>query len=223
MDIALGPVVDLVSASVMMLVAGAFFLLWRASRAPLHLLFAAAFATLATGISTVSTSEFDLTGSNGIVDVVRIVTHTAAPLMMVLGYVAVRRSAGPSVGKTIVVAFAAAGALAAAFYLLPPQGMVSAGTTRNAFIAAHVVQFILYLSLVVLSARNLLRAPSWRRALVPLGFLAYSFSKYSWILIDLSDDERLVPFIYFWRFTMLALFVSVVLTPFLRGNRDGQA
>lgn len=215
--------VDLVSALAMLVVAAFFLVLWRQSRAPLHLLFGLAFATLALGISTVSTSEFDLTGQNTAVDAARILAHTSAPLMLVLGYWASWRGRGTTASATGGVAFLVAGALALLLYSAPPAGSISAGSARNAFIVAHTLQFLLYLALVVLSARNFLRAPTVRRALVPLAFLAYSFSKYSWLLIDLSGDSRLVPFIYFWRFAMLGLMLAALLAPFVRGVPDAEA
>lgn len=215
--------VDLLSSLAMMSVAIAFFALWRRSRSSLHLLFAFAFATLAAGMSTVSTSEFDLTGASPLVDTVRIVTHTAAPLMFALGYWSHRRERPIPTWRVVAISFGVATVLGLLVWAAPPTGSVSLGSTRNAFVAAHALQFVLYLGVVVLSSGSLLRAPSWRRALVPLGFLAYAFSKYSWILIDLSGDTGLIAFIYFWRFTMLALLLLALMGPFLRGDDHAAA
>jgi len=223
MSFPLAILVDVVSALAALVLAGAFVALWRRSRAPLHILFATAFATLAVGMSVVSTSEFDLSGSHPAIDALRVVAHTAAPLMLVLGYRAAWRDLEARPARTALVSLGLSGGLAALLFFAPPSGAISAGTTSAGFAVAHALQFLLYLALVTLSARTFFRAPSWRRALVPLAFLAYSFSKYSWILIDLSEDRSLVALVYFWRFVTLALFLAALLIPLVKGVRHAEA
>ena len=45
--------------------------------------------------------------------------------------------------------------------------------------------------------------PTWGRALVPLGFLCWAFSSYTWIFIDVGNASRFLGVAYAWRFAAL--------------------
>lgn len=220
MNVPLLVVIDVVSGIAMLGLAAAFFALWRFTRDALHLLFGLALAVLAVGISIVSASEFDVARASEIADGVRIIGQTAAPLMLATAYWFARIDRPVNAWGIALASLAVATAFAALAYVLPPAGGFAMGSLRNTFLLSHALQFVLYLALVVLSARSFTRRPGTRRALVPVAFLAYAFSKYTWVLIDVQGDTRLVPAIYFWRFLMLGLLVAALAMPFLRGVDD---
>ncbi|HVM44846.1 MAG TPA: hypothetical protein VM582_02830 [Candidatus Thermoplasmatota archaeon] len=211
--------VDLASAAGTMLLAGAFGLLWARSRVRLHLLFSAAFATLAVGLTTVGASAFEVVGSGGWLDALRIVCHTAAPVMLVTGYWLAQEERRLHALVIVALSLGVAAALAAGLWAV--ASFSGAADTRRSFLVAHAIQFALYLALVVLSGRNFVARPTWRRAFVPLAFISYAFSKYTWLIIDLDGDLQLVPLVYAWRILTIGLLLAALLAPFLRGVSDG--
>lgn len=210
---------DAVSALALIGLAAGFVALWRFTREPLHAVLSVAFATLAAGVSAVSASEFEVPSGSPWVDGFRMLCHTAAPIMLVIVYGSAHRSVRPRAAWPILVAFAAAALVTAIVWSLPPEGSFAIGTERNALVVTHAFQFVLYLLLVVLSGRRFVERPSTRRALVPLAFMAYAFSKYTWTLIDLDGHQQLVPLVYLWRFVMIALIVTAFFAPLLRERR----
>ena len=117
----------------------------------------------------------------------------------------------------LAAAAAASGALVAVLYLVVPP---AAGLPRLITIlpAAHFVQFLAYLVCAVLAGAGLRQSPSLDHALVPAAFLAYCFSKYTWMLIELADAPALVPAIFLWRFLALGLLLAAIVLPMRRAS-----
>lgn len=210
---------DLVSAVAVLGVAACFGLAWWRLRGPLSMLLCVGFSLLGIGILTVSTSEFDLGAAGPGVDLLRLATHTSAALVLAFAYVDARTGrsrpwralAWASAGTGLVVALLSP--------LLVPQVSLD---PRREWLVAHAVQATAYATCFLLSGAALLRKPGVRVALVPLGFLAYAFSKYTWMLIDLTGDRSLVPFVYAWRFLMVGLLLGA-LVPALRAGGEPRA
>lgn len=210
---------DLVSAAAVLGIAACFGLAWWRLRGPLPMLLCVGFALLGVGILTVSTSEFDLGASGPGADLLRLATHTSAALVLAFAYVDARTGrsrpwralAWASAGTGLVVALLSP-------FLVPQVSF----DPRREWLVAHAVQALAYAACFLLSSAALLRRPSLRGALVPLGFLAYAISKYTWTLIDLTGDKGLVPYVYAWRFLMIGLLLWALL-PALREGGPARA
>ena len=101
-------------------------------------------------------------------------------------------------GWLVVGASLAAAALAV-------QEPVRGDVPLSAFLPAHAAQTVAYAACIALSLDGLGAGRPLERALVPLGFLGWTPSKHARLLIDLSGDLGLVPFVYASRFAALAL------------------
>lgn len=207
-------VLDLVSGALVMGLAALCLRSFWALRAELPLLMSVGFALLGVGILTVATSAFDLTRADAYVDLVRLCAHTGAALAFAAAYLSARRPGGR---RWRALGWAAAGTavLVALVSPLAPPALQLGG--REQWVVAHAVQALAYGLCFLLAGSGTVARRGAGAALVPLGFLAYMLSKYTWLLIDLTGDLRVVPFVYLWRFLTIALFYAA-LVPALRGE-----
>lgn len=212
---------DALAALLLLGVAGFFVASWRRSGEPLHLLFAVGFGLVALGISAVFTAQFDLARRFEAWDALRLVGHTGGALVLALAYGSARLHGVARPARVLGWAAAAVAVLVALLYVaLPPA--FDLPNLADAFAAAHAVQFVAYLACVGLSLEGFRRAPTLENAFVPAAFLAYAFSKWTWLLIDLTADLEVVPFVLLWRFTAIGLLLAAVLSPFRpRGGAHG--
>lgn len=221
MAVPLGALValDAVATLLTLAVAGFFALTWRRSGAALHLLFAVGFGLVALGYVAVSTSEFDLARESAAWDAWRLALQTGGALVLLCGYLSARRHGAAKPLQALGWAAAAAGVVFLALYLLAPpaSGLPS---PERAFTVAHGVQFLAYLGCVALSMEAYRRAPSMVNALVPAAFLAWGFSKYTWLLIDLTAAQDLVVLVYAWRFGAILLLLGALALPVRAARRE---
>lgn len=210
---------DLLSAAAVLGIAACFVVAHFRMRGGLALLLGIGFALLGVGLLTVSTSAFDLGPGDPYVDLLRLSTHTSAALVLAFAYVDARTGRSRP-WRALAWASATSGILVALLSPLVETPVVL--DARREWVAAHAVQALCYAACFLLSGAALLRRPSARAALVPLGFLAYAVSKYTWLLIDLTGEKGLVPYVYLWRFLMVGLFLSA-LVPALRKGGPARA
>lgn len=207
---------DALAAALTLAVVGFFALAWRRTRAPLHLLFATGFGLVALGFLAVSTSEFDLAREAEAWDAWRLASQTCGALVLLFGYLSARRHGAARPLQAVGWAVAAVAVLVLLLYLVVPP-TAELPRLDQAFVAAHLVQFLAYVGCVALSLEAYRRLPTAPNALVPAAFLAWSFSKYTWLLIDLSAAHALVPLVFVWRFSAIALLVTAIALPVRRG------
>jgi hypothetical protein len=210
---------DALGAALAVVVAAFFARSWRRSGAPMHLLFAAGFALVALGTAAVSSSQFELQRRPEVWDALRIAGHTSGALVLVFAYLSARHRGDARPWEVLGVAAAAGGLFMAFLYVVPPFGVLP--DVGEALLYAHVVQFLCYAGCVAFSLEGFRHNPRLSYALVPAGFLAWMFSKYTWMVIDVSDSEAAVGLIYVWRFLALGLFLTALLLPVPR--RDAPA
>lgn len=214
MEFPLGAFVLLdVLAAVLTLGVVAFFAAaWRRSGAPLHLLFAAGFGLVGAGFLAVSTSQFDLARTGEAWDAFRLATQTGGALTLLLAYLSARRH-GAARPLQVLGWLAAAGGLGllALYLLVPPADALP--PLDDAFAFAHAVQFGAFLGCVALSLEAYRRSTGPAGALVPGAFLLWALSKYTWLLIDLTAAQDLVPLVFVWRFGAIALLLLAVGLP----------
>lgn len=193
---------DLVACTLTLMLVGLFIIERGRSREPFPHLVAAGFALVAGSFLAVSASTFDVGGPAGAIDAARLAGQTGGALaicLAMLGRRAGRGFAAYALGWLVV----AASVVGAAVYALLPARDASL-PLEGAFVPAHLVQTLAYAVCTALSVGGLQGRRAVERVLVPFGFLAWTLSKYTWLLIDLSGALGLVPFVYLWRFTALA-------------------
>lgn len=203
---------DAISAGLAFLVAGFFIASWRRSRNDLFLLHAVGFALTAIGFLAVSQSEFDPAAEATRWDALRLAGRTGGALVLVFAYASARRHGSARPLRVLAWVAAAGGALLVAFYWgVPPRA--SLPPLEDSLVLAHVVQLVAFLGCVVLSSSSYRREPRADLALVPGAFVAWALTQYTWILIYISDEQAIVPFVYGWRFLALALLLAALALP----------
>lgn len=196
-------VLDAVSAALGLAVALFFLRAWRTSGDGRHLLFAIGLLLVGASFLTVTASEFDLGSPTGAWDALRLAGQTGGALVVLLTYVAAREDRP----RSFLVLGGAAAILSAVAALvliaLPPAGELPSGPAL--FAVAHLVQTACWAGTATLAGRNWWRDPSASRFLVPAAFASFALSKYTWLILDLEQDERLAFLVYPWRLLALSL------------------
>lgn len=196
---------DGVSALLTLAVAVGFLWVARWSRQGLHLLVATGFTLVAAGFLFVSASQFGSANLGpGAVDAGRMAFQMAGPFVLVLAYGQHHLTGRARVFGVGAAAAGALVALAGILWLLPPRGYLPPLPVYLA--PAHALMAAAYFGCALLSGYGWHRRPTWGRAMVPLGFLAWAMSTYTWIFIDLgAGGDRFVPLAYGWRFAAILL------------------
>lgn len=197
---------DLVACAVTLLLVAFFLLEWGRLRDPASLLLAAGFALVAGSFLTISASTFDLDGSTAALDGARLAGQTGGAFVILLALLARRLPRGAAalaLGWSVVAASLVG---AGAFASMAVRGDIP----LRAFVPAHAAQTLAYACCVVLAAGRG-RGAALGRTLLPLGFVAWALSKFTWLLIDLTEGVDLVPYVYALRFAALALMLLALL------------
>jgi hypothetical protein len=203
---------DLMGAALAVVIAAFFAASWRRSGDNTHLLFMVGFLLLAGGVAASSTSQFDLQRPAEAWDALRVAAHTSGALVLAFAYLSASRHGDARPWTVVGWVAAGMGLLFAVLYWLVPPSAALPSLTSASF-AAHAVQFVAYAACVALSLEGFRRRPALDNALVPTAFLAWAFSKYTWLLIDVSADTALVPFVLVWRFAALGLLLLALALP----------
>jgi hypothetical protein len=197
---------DGASAVLTLLVALGFWWVSRWTRQALHVLLSAGFTAVAAGFLLVSLSHFSDALTFDIVDGARLVLQLAGALLLAGAYAAHHLAGRPRAAAVVFASLAVFAALLALVWLLPPAGQIT--PLPEYFALAHTVMAACYFGCALLSGYGWHRRPTWGRAMVPFGFLAWALSTYTWIFIDLSPgDDTFLPVVYFWRFVAVLLMI----------------
>ena len=203
---------DVLASLLTLGVVGFFAALWRRSGHNLHLLMVAGFLLVASGFLGVSASEFNLQGEPDNWHALRFVGHTAGALVLVLAYASAHQHGAARPWRVAAWTVAIMGLILAALYWLAPP-VSPLPRLQNAFVVAHAVQFAAYAACAAYASSAFRRHPSFDRALVPAAFVSWALSKYTWLLIDLSRAQEVVPFVYAWRFLAIGLLLAALFLP----------
>jgi hypothetical protein len=203
-------VLDAVSAVLTLAVAAYFLRLWSGTRHPLHLLFSLGLALVGASYTTVSASAFDLGHTPEGWDQLRIAGQVGGALVIFFAYTSARSSNGR---PYLALGYAAAGLsllFAILYFAIPP--VFTFPDMRTALVISHFVTTFAWLASAVLAVSSV---SGWGpdRLLVPMAFVAFAVSKYSWLLQDISGDPILIPYIYPWRFLGIVLLLAALLLP----------
>jgi hypothetical protein len=215
-------ILDAVSSVLTLGVAASFFLIARWSRKVLHLLVATGFMLIGAGFLFVSLSHYGADPGADVVDSVRILFQLTGALMLFLAYATHHGGGRP---HTVAVAFGAFGGtvgMGILFWLLPTGA--DAPPLPAYFASADAVMTIAYLGCSGFAGYGWHKHPTWNRALVPLAFLGWAFSKYTWIFVVLGPDDRFLGVVYAWRFFAIALLlIAVAHRPRMKSRGGGHA
>jgi hypothetical protein len=211
---------DIASAALFVAVGTFFLRVWRASGASLDLLVASGFALVGVSYLTTTASEFQL-GTTDAWDYPRIAGQLGGTLVIALAYSGHRRERREKAFWALGWAVALVATLIALLFALRLVGLVP--SLRAAFPEAHAAMAVSWAFVAANAARAWARSPAFDSALAPLAFAALAVSKYTWVLIDLSTDTSLVPFVYGWRFAALGLLLAALFLPSRTGAGAGHA
>ena len=206
-------ILDGASAMLTLAVAAGFVTIARWSRSGLHYLVATGFTLLATGFLFVSASHFGSPVDADAADAARIFCQLAGSLLLLFAYGSFHLTGKPHVAAVVLSAVGAAVALGAVFYwIVPPTA--SLPPLPEYFAVAYGLMSASYLGCFLLSGYGWHKRPTWGRALVPLGFLCWTLSTYTWIFIVLAGTDRFLPVVYAWRFAaILSMLWAMVRRP----------
>lgn len=206
-------VLDGLSALLTVAIGLGFLILARKSRRLLHAAVGIGFCFMAVGFLFVAASHFQRTPDADASDVLRVACQLLGSLTLFMAYASAQASGRP---RPAVIAYGALGAtvaLAVLLWWLPPSGVLPPLPEYVA--VAYSLMAVSYLGCTILSGVGWHRRPSLARALVPLGFLCWTLSTYTWIFIALGAGDEFLPVVYAWRFTAIALILSAMLGPTL--------
>lgn len=203
---------DVASALLTLGLVAFFVRSWTRTRDDFHLLFAVGYLFLAVGFLVVSTGAFGRGAGASLADVTRMVLLLGGSLVLAFAYVSAgRHGAARAVEALAWTVAVLAGVLVAALAALPAlPGGLPLDPVEPAFLAVMTAAFA---ACAHLASRGTPRRPGLDRVLVPAAFGAWGLSKYTWLLVDLSDAVGLVPVVYLWRFAALGLFVAALGLP----------
>lgn len=212
-------VLDGASALLAVAVAGGFLSIARWSRAGLHYLVAAGFTLLAFGFAFVAASHFGPELDADAADAMRIFSQLSGSLLLVFAYATYNLTGRAHAAIVIGASFGAVVALGAIFYWLVPP-VSSLPPLPGYFAVAYALMALSFLGCTAFSGYGWHARPTWGRALVPLGFLCWTFSTYTWIFIVLAGADEFLPVVYSWRFAAILLMLWAMVrrprTPSLR-------
>jgi len=203
---------DVVSALLTLALGALLVRTWALTRAPIALLLGVAFILLGASYATVTASQFDLGRSPDLWDELRLAGQTGASLVLFLTYLSSRASRNPVPFRVLA---GAVGALTVAVGLLDVvlPSLSARIPERQYFLGAHLVMAMAFGACAFMAARGFGQHPTRDRALVPLAFLFFAISKYTWFIIDLTRSDAPVGLIYAWRFAGIALLGFALVRP----------
>lgn len=197
------------TSGVLTLVLAAFFLrLWRASRDPEHGLFALGFFLIGGTFPLVTASQIGLLESVDVVHSARLAGQLGGALVLALAYASTRVHGRSRPFVVLALTIVAALAVLVVVLAVPPRGSL-----EGMFAVAHATMVVAYGACAWLSFASVMRRPAGVSFLVPGAFVAWAISKYTWLLIDITADLRLVGFVYFWRYSAITLLLLAVALP----------
>lgn len=195
---------DALSTVLTLAVAIGFLAIARFTRQGLHVIIAAGFGLLGLGFLFVSASHFSAGPQLQAGEAARIIGLLAGSLTLLLAYTTVHGERGrPPVLAILLGAVGGTLTLGAALWFLPPVGRLA--LSPHSLSVAYATVTLAFLGCAILAGYGWHKRPTWGRALVPLGFLCWAFSSYTWIFIDIGGDSRFLVLAYTWRFAALAL------------------
>lgn len=197
-------VLDVLSCLLTLGIATGFLWLSRWSRQGLHAQLAAGFALMGVGFLFVALGHFEGGTEGDRLDATRIFLHVTGTLTLLLAYASHHGTGRPHPLAVALGAVGGAVAFGALLWFIPPAGRLP--PLPQYFALAYAVMTFALLGCCALSGYGWHKRPTWGRALVPLGFLAWAMSTYSWVFIVLGND-RLVFLVYAWRFTAILLLI----------------
>ena len=198
-------VLDVLSTSLTLAIAAGFLWVARWSRQGLHAQLCAGFALVGTGFLFVALGHFQDGTEGDRLDAARILLQRPGALTILLADASHHGSERPHPLAVAMGAVGGALAFAAVIWFIPPTGRLP--PLPEYFAAAYAVMTFTFLGCSILSGYGWHKRPTLGRALVPLGFLAWAMSTYSWIFIVLGGDDRLVFVVYVWRFAAILLLI----------------
>lgn len=203
---------DVASAMFTLLVGVFFALFWSSTRDRLFLLFSAGFMLTALGFPAVTASQFNLGLQQGYWDVLRLGFLLGGAFVLLFAYMSLH---WPGSARSLTLAgWASAGLsvlLMVLFAIVPPFVSIPLPALLHPF--AHIIISLAFAACALFSSAGLARRPSIDRALVPVGFLFFALSNYTWLLVDLSASINIVPLVYVWRLTAIWLFMTALRLP----------
>jgi hypothetical protein len=201
---------DGASAFATLAVAAGFLSVARWSRSALHSLLTAGFTLLATGFLFVSASHFSPNVDATAADVVRIVCQLLGAFVLLAAYVDYHLTGRSHAVLAVLAAVASVASLAAILYwLVPPAAALPPLPTY--FAATYALMSLAFLGCTLFAGFGWHKRPTWGRAMVPLGFLCWTFSTYTWIFIVLAGEDRFLPVVYSWRLAAILLMLWAML------------
>lgn len=215
-------VLDAVSAVLTLIVAAFFLQLVWATRESLHLLFAVGFLLLGLSFTSVAASELNLTVAPLEIDAFQLSGQLAGALVLLMGYLSVRRHGRARLWIALAWAAAAAGLFFAVLYLVVPP-FLTLPDLATSIPYAEGLMFLSFAGCAAMAASGFARHPTLDRVLVPAAFACLAATKYTWLLFDLSGSLSIVPFVYVWRFLALGLFLFAIRLPPRRPPGDARA
>jgi hypothetical protein len=195
---------DGASAFATLAVAAGFLSVARWSRQALHYLLTAGFTLLATGFLFVSASHFGSGVDANLADVVRIVCQLLGAFVLLAAYADHHLTGKAHVVLALLASVATVVSLGAILYwLVPPAASLPPLPTY--FAIAYACMAAAFLGCAFFAGFGWHKRPTWGRAMVPLGFLCWTFSTYTWIFIVLADAGAFLPVVYTWRLAAILL------------------
>lgn len=195
---------DVLSTALTLAVAAGFMWVASWSRQGLHAQLAGGFALLGTGFLFVALGHFQGGTEGDRLDATRIFLQLIGALTILLAYASHHRTGRPHPLAVAMGAVGGAVAFGALLWFIPPAGRLP--PLPEYFALAYSVMTLAFLGCCALSGYGWHKRPTLGRALVPLGFLAWALSTYSWVFIVLGDDQLLFV-VYAWRFTAILLLI----------------
>ncbi|HUR25950.1 MAG TPA: hypothetical protein VM327_08070 [Candidatus Thermoplasmatota archaeon] len=143
----------------------------------------------------------------------RIFSQLSGSLLLVFAYGTSNLTGRAHAAIVVAASFGAVVALGAIFYWLVPPA-ASLPPLPGYFAFAYALMSLSYLGCMAFSGYGWHQRPTWGRALVPLGFLCWTFSTYTWIFIVLAGTDKFLPVVYSWRFAaILSMLWAMVRRP----------
>lgn len=196
-------VLDVLSTLLTLTVAGGFLALARMSRQGLHLFVAAGFGLLGLGFLFVAASHFGGPEPEA-GEAARVIGLLTGSLTLLLSYATFHAGGGrPSLAAVTLGVIGGTLIIGATLWFVPPVARLALSAPSLA--AMHGTMTAAFLGCAAMAGYGWHQRPTWGRAMVPLGYLCWAFSSYTWIFIDLGDATRFLPLAYAWRFGALAL------------------
>jgi hypothetical protein len=202
-------VLDGASALLTLAVALGFMAIARWSRSGLHYLVASGFILLALGFAFVAASHFEGGVGATAADALRIFCQLSGSFLLLFAYGSYNLTGRAHAAVVVASAFGLVVALAAIVYWIVPP-LASLPPLPEYFAFAYGLMSASFLGCALFSGYGWHRRPTLGRALVPLGFLCWTLSTYTWIFIVLADAGQFLPVVYSWRFAAILLMLGAM-------------